>query len=171
LTENVVDAEINQTYSKLKAVLVQKKCRITAEISPTSLIAVEGSIWGTSAKTAQKRLTFTLRQDDTQTHITSTAQMISRYRDFTLVGVILSLVLLSVCVWMALDLQSSNGFWSWLAQTRDGFDVFKAEVFIRLTSFLALFLLLSLALEAYVIVKVRSGIMVVAQEIATSVKV
>ena len=165
-----MNAEISQTYSKLKAVLEEKKCRVTAETPPTSLSAVQGSIWGTSAKTAQKKLTYSLRSDGSQTHVTSTAQLTSRYKNFTLVGVVLSVVLLSVCVWMALDLQSSRGFWSWLSVTSSGFDSLKAALFVRLTSFLAIFLVLSLVIEAYVLVKIRSGIRVFAQEIVTSLQ-
>jgi len=171
LTENVVNSEIDQTYSKLRAVLVQKKCKISAETQPTSLVAVQGSIWGTSAKTAQKKLTYTLKQDGSKTRITATAQLTSRYKNLTLAGVVLSLVLLSVCVWMALDLQSSKGFWSWLTVSSGGFDSLKAALFVRLTAFLAIFLVFSLAFEAYVIVKVRSGIRIFAQEIVTSIQV
>ena len=163
-----MNSEIDQTYSKLKAVLVQKKGKITAEIPPTSLVAVQGSIWGTSAKTAQKKLTYKLSQDGAKTRITSTAQLTSRYKNLTLTGVVLSLVLLFVCVWMALDLQSSKGFWSWLTVSSGGFDSLKAALFVRLTAFLAVFLVFSLAFEAYVIVKVRSGIVVFAKEIAAA---
>jgi hypothetical protein len=170
LSEAAVNTEINQAYTKLKTILAQKKCRITSENPSTTITAVQGSIWGTNAKTAQKNLTFHLSQNGNETQVSNIARLTSAYVNLTLAGVIFSVALLFVCVWIALDLQSSTGVWGWLAQTNDHFDIFKAEVFMRLSWMLVAFLAFSFAVEGYIIARVRAGIELFGQEVVKELR-
>ena len=169
MAKTTLNKNIQETYTNLKTKLAQRKCQIIAEDPPNTVSAIQGSIWGTSPKTAQKKITYTLRQDQAGTNITSTTNLTSAYINLTLVGCVLSVALLALCVWITVDMQgyASNGagFWGWLAQTGGQFDAEKAAAFIRLSGILATFLVGSLVVEAYIIWKVRSGIGVFAQDI------
>jgi len=74
-----------------------------------------------------------------------------------------------ICGWIALDMHNaafgSAGFWSWLAQTNGYFDAHKADIFTKVPLFLAGFLAVTLAIEAFVLRKVQSGIESWAEEI------
>ena len=166
--------EINKAFDKLKALLADNKFKIVAEDPPYSVTAVQGSIWGTSPKSAKKKTTYTLIRQTQEIRVTSTTHLTSDYINMTLVGCVFSVALLIFCAWIALDLQSSpaNGasFWSWLTLTGGQFDANKAAVFIRLTWILVAFLAASLAVEAFIVSKVRYGIGVFAQEIVKALK-
>ena len=86
----------------------------------------------------------------------------------------MSVALLALCGWIALDLQgyaaNGVGFWGWLAQTGGQFDADKAAVFIRVSWILAAFLAGSLAVEAYIVWKVRSGIGAFAQDMVKALQ-
>ena len=176
MPETTVPTEISQTYAKLEALLLERKCKITARKLPSNLTAIHGSIWGTTSKTAQKELVYTLNQTAEGTKIKSTAKLTSSYINLTILGCVISGVLLIICGWIALDLQGSssapNGvtLWSWLVNTNGQLDPYKTEVFIRLSWILAAFLAVSLAVEVYIIEKVRSGIERFAQEIVKLLK-
>jgi hypothetical protein len=159
----------NQLFHDLKALLAKNKCRIVYEDVPKQVTVIQGSLWGTSPKTAQKKVTFTLTQDHEGTEITSNSRLTSSYINFALVGCVFSVALLLVLGWIALDLQSyavnGLGFWSWLAQTGGQYNPDKAAVFIQMSWILAAFLACSIVVEAFIILKVRSGIEVFAKEV------
>jgi hypothetical protein len=171
LPETTLPTEIGQTFTKLEVLLLERKCKLTSQDPPSSLTAIQGSIWGTTPKTAQKKLVYTLSQTAEGTKIKSTAKLTSSYINLTILGCVMSIVLLIICGWIAIDLQgsgfASNGvtFWSWLVQTNGQLDPYKVEVFVRLSFILTTFLAVSLAIEVYVVEKVRSGIERFAQEI------
>jgi hypothetical protein len=170
LAETTLNKDNQETYTNLKTKLTQHKCQIIAEDPPNTVSAIQGSIWGTSPKTAKKKITYTLQQTPEGTNITSTTSLTSAYINFTLVGCVFSVALIALCGWIALDLQgyaaNGAGFWSWLSQTGSQFDADKASVFIRLSGILAAFLVGSLAVEAYIVWKVHRGIEVFAQDMA-----
>jgi hypothetical protein len=170
LAEISVNVELNEVYSKLKASLIKNKCKIIAEEPPTIVLAIQGSLWGTSAKTAQKKTQYQLRQDFQRTCIVSTSNLTSGYINLTLFGVALSIGLLLICVWIALDLQTYSstgvqGFWGWLVQISGRINLDLATLFIRLGWILAAFLAATLVAESIVVARVRSRINVFAAEI------
>jgi hypothetical protein len=173
LAETTTKTEINQAFNKLKTQLTSNKHRIIAQDPPNSLVAVQGSIWGTTPKTAKKKTTCTLTQKAKETHVTCTTHLTSDYVNFTLAGVVFSVALLIVCVWIALDLQSfavNGGFWSWLTLTDGQFDASKASILISLTGILAAFLTVSIAIEAIIVSKVCYGIRSYAKETIETLK-
>ena len=174
MAKTIVDGEINEVFGKLKTLLTQNKCKIIAEEAPKNLTVIQGSIWGTSPKTAKKKITYMLQQDPAGTNITSTACLTSAYINFTLVGCVLSAALLALCGWIALDMQgyaaNGVGFWGWLVQTGGQFDADKAAIFIRLSWILAAFLAGSLAVEAFIVLKVHSGIGAFAEDMVKALQ-
>jgi hypothetical protein len=65
---------------------------------------------------------------------------------------------------------NKTSFWNWLAFTGGQFDSNKANVFIWLAWFLSVLFVASLAVEAFIISKIRSGIGVFAQETLKALK-
>jgi hypothetical protein len=171
LSETVVSVGIEVAYAQLKAQLIQSNCKIIAEEPPKSVSAVQGSLWGTLAKTAQKKITYTLKQDSLGTHISSHSALTTGYLKLTLAGVVLSFLLMLICAWIALDLQAyasvgTEGVWSWLAQTGgDHVDLDKAAVFTRFMWILEAFLAATLLAEGIIVARVRAKIGIFAEEV------
>jgi hypothetical protein len=174
LAEASIKAEVKLTFDKLKTIIANEKDKIVYEDPPHSLTLVQGSIWGITPRTAKKITTYTLSQEAQETRITSKTHLTSDYVNLALAGCIFSIALLIVCIWIALDLQNLAAnktiFWSWLALTSGQVDSNKANVFLWLTWFLSVFLAASLALEAFIISKIRSGIGVFTQETLKALK-
>jgi hypothetical protein len=158
LPQATLNTQIVDSYEKLKALLVENRYSVTTENAPRALTTAKGSLWGTTPKTAKKKFSYILVQNGQQTQIRATAQLAPSYVYFTVAGYILSLALLFVCVWIAVDLQGTQGFWSWLAQVGSQFDAQKAVMFTVLTSALAVFLAVSLVVETFIVWKARRGV-------------
>ncbi len=171
MAETTTNQNIQATYINLKTKLAQRNTKITTETPPNTVSATQGSIWGTSPKTAQKKITFTLQQEETGTHIKATSALTSGYIKLTVAGCIFSVALAIVCFWIGWDLtnyaSTGKGYWIWLAQTSGPFNRFEpdtAALLIRVTWILTAFLVGTLVAEAVVIAKVRSGINAFAKE-------
>jgi hypothetical protein len=80
LPQAIINAEINQTYNKLKALLIQSQHNLTAQDPPTTITTAQGSIWGTQPKTAKKQTTFKLQEQQGKTQITSTTRPTQDYK-------------------------------------------------------------------------------------------
>jgi hypothetical protein len=161
LAEVIVSVGIDEAYAKLKAQLTQNKCRIIAEKAPENVSVVQGSLWGTSPKTAQKKTNYTLWKDASGTHVASASTLTAGYINLTVVGCMLSVALALVCVWMAYDVQAyvSNGvqgFWSWLAQTHGRLNDDMAALFIKIMWIFVAFLTVTLVAETIIIFRVRA---------------
>ena len=173
--QKTLNLEIKETYHKLESLLAKNKCRIIAEAKPSGVSVIQGSLWGTSPQAAQKRTTYSLAQDTKETSITATSKLTKGYINLTLIGCVFSLVLLAVCVWIALNLQSyvavgEAGFWGWLSQIGGYIDMDKAAIFIQLTWILSAFLAATLIVEALIVWKVYSKIDVFSQEILNALE-
>ncbi len=170
MPQTVVNAGTEEAYTQLKAQLTKKKCKIAFEQAPNSISAVQGSLWGTSPKAAQKKITFTLQQDVSGTTVTGNSKLTSGYIKLTLIGCALSIALMLVCVWIALDLQSyvsvgTAGVWNWLGQVNGHLDTEKATIFIRLDWILSAFLAATLTAEAVIVARVHAKIEIFVEEI------
>ncbi len=165
-----MNLELNEVFSKLKASLIRNNCKIIAE-EPLKIIEIlQGSLWGTSPKTAQKKTQYRLRQNAQGTYIASTSSLTSGYINLTLSGVALSIGLMLLCIWIALDLQTyslmgAQGFWGWLVQINGRVDSGVTASLIRLSWILATFLAATLVAESLVISWIRSRIDALAEEI------
>jgi hypothetical protein len=159
LAEVIVSVGIDEAYAKLRAQLTQSKCRIVAEKAPESVSVIQGSLWGTSPRTAQKKTNYTLWQDVSGTHVASVSALTAGYINLTVVGCVLSVALALVLVWMAFDLQAYissgvQGFWSWLAQMHGRLNADAAALFIKMMWILVAFLVATLVAETVIIVRV-----------------
>jgi hypothetical protein len=169
LAQTTTDFSAEETYIKLKAELTRRKCKITNEQPPNSLTAVQGSIWGTSAKTAQKTTTYTLQQTQSGAQVIAKSALTKKYVYFTLVGVLFSLIVLFICAWIAIDLQTylnmeNPGTWSWIAKSGGEIDLDKTLIFVRLSWILTTFLALTLLAEGFILIRLRRNLDAFAEE-------
>jgi hypothetical protein len=169
LVERTVSLEIEKAYAGLKAVLLEKNCKIISEEAPTLISVRQGSLWGISPLTAKKNVNYRLASVDSGTRITCSSQLASDWKNLTVIGSVLSVVVVALCLWMSMDLGTvvatqQPSYWSWIA-TVDGYiDVQTAEMFAVLTRMLAVFLAFILAAEAVIVVYVQFKINMFAEE-------
>jgi hypothetical protein len=169
LLERTVGLEIKKAYAELKALLLEKGCRITAEEPPLLISVKQGSLWGISPKTAKKVVTYRLAPVDSGTRITCSSSLASDWKNLTVIGTALSVLVASLCWWIAMDLDAfmitqQPSYWSWIA-TVDGYIDFQtAETFVSLTRMLAIFLAIIIALEAVIAVYAHFRINAFAEE-------
>jgi hypothetical protein len=175
LAQATIDTSVEETYIKLKTELTQRKFKITNEQPPNSLTAVQGSIWGTSAKSAQKTTKYTLQQTRAGTRLTAKSTLTKKYVYFTVVGVLFSLIVLFICAWIAIDVQTylnteNPSTWSWLAQSGGEIDLDKTLIFTRLSWILTTFLALTLLAEGFILIRLRRSLDAFAGEILKALK-
>lgn len=163
LLELTVNLKIEEAYPKLKAVLVEKGCRVHSEESPKQICFKQGSLWGISPKTAKKTINVNFESVDDGTKISCTSRLASDWKNITLIGCVLAVVLVGLCVWMATDLTTFMttrlpNFWSWLIAVGENEDLVVGQAFVNLTLGLAFFLSAVILLEAAIVVYVYSKI-------------
>ena len=170
MTETNVNKEIQQTFSKLKLLLADKKCRILSEENLSRITVVQGSLWGTSPKTAQKKTTYLLRETSSGTNIKASSSLTRSYLCFTLVGVAFSVALMIICFWIALNLRvyidgGAPGVWGWLVQVHGFLDLKVAQFLETLGWALGAFLAISLVVEGVIIARVLAHLELFSKEI------
>jgi len=157
LVERIVSLEVEKAYAELKALLLEKNCKIVAEEAPVLVSASQGSLWGISPVTAKKVVDYRLAPMDSGTRITCSSSLASDWKILTVIGCALAVFVASLCLWISIDLDTlvttqQQSYWSGIA-TVDGFIDFKtAQMFAGLTRILAVFLVISLAAEAAIVV-------------------
>lgn len=170
MIEKTVDLDEEHAFEKLKDVLLQKNCKITAEKPPKTISAKQGSLWGISPRTAKKTITWQLSPADSTARIAASSSLSSDWKNITIVGSALSIVLAAVCLWISADLEGflstlQPSWWSWIAFSDGVANAAVASSFIALTLVLAVFLVVVVALEAVIYVYAKRRIDLFAEEI------
>jgi len=169
LVERTVSLDAEKAYAELKASLLEKKCKITAEEAPTLISVKQGSLWGISPATAKKNVNCRLASAASGgTRITCSSSMASDWKNLTIIGCVLSVAVIALCLWMAADLNAfvatqQQGYWSGIATVNGYVDTQTAEMFAGLTRMLAVFLAFIIVAEAAIVVYVHSKINTVAE--------
>jgi len=164
-----VSLGINEAYADLKALLLKRGCRIVAEEPPTFISVRQGSLWGISPRTAKKVVSYRLSPVDSGTLIAVSSSLASDWKNLTIIGSALAVLVMALCWWIAADLEAfmitqEPSYWSWIA-TVDGYIDFQtAQSFAGLTRTLAVFLAIILVLEVVIVVYVHFRINVFAEE-------
>jgi hypothetical protein len=154
LIEKIVNSDTEKTYARLKAVLLEKGCRIVSEQPPTSVSVVQGSIWGVTPKAAEKTLNFSLTIEGSKTKVSASANVTSKWRNLAIVGTALAAIVALLCFWIGLDLQAfvagaEPRFWSWIV-TGSSVALVLANLLAKLSFGLAFFLVVVIGLEVFV---------------------
>jgi hypothetical protein len=170
LLERTVGLEIEKARAELKALLFQKGCRITAEELPTLISVKQGSLWGISPRTAKKTMIYSLAPVDSGTRITCSSSLASDWKNLTVIGTALAVIVAALCWWIATDLDSfvatqQSGYWSWLVTVDGGYIDFQtAQMLAGVTRMLAVFLVIIIIVEAVVAVYTYFRINLFAEE-------
>ena len=170
LFERIINSDIEKAYDNFRQRLLTKDCRLVSEEKPNFIVVKQGSLWGVSPKTAKKKITLRFSSSEGETRISVSSHLSSDWKNLTLIGSALSVLLAVVCVWIATDLNAlvashSEGFWSWLATIDSYVNVQVAQTLATLTSGLAAFLVVVVILEAVIYVVVKRKLNAFAEEI------
>jgi hypothetical protein len=169
LLERNVDLEIRKAYENLKAALLQKGCKVIAEEPPTFISVRQGSLWGISPRTAKKVVNCRFSSGDSGTRIVVSSSLSSDWKNLTVIGSALSLIVASLCWWIAADLagfaeSQQPSYWSWIIANGGYTNLGLAQAFVGLTRGLAIFLAVVVLLEVIIYVYVKSRIDEFAEE-------
>jgi len=169
LVEKIVSLEIEKAYEELKSLLLKKGSRIITEEPPARISVKQGSVWGISPTSAKKVLTYRLSPVPSGTRISCSSSLASDWKNLTIIGSALSVIVAGLCLWIAIDLEAftvtqTPSYWSWLA-TAGGYANFQlVQAFAGLARVLAVFLVIMMVLEVAIVVYVRSRINEFARE-------
>jgi hypothetical protein len=157
VNEHTVDLEIEETYSKLKATLVEKGCKIVSEEPPKQISVKQGSLWGVTPRSAKKTVQYHLEPIGQKTRVTFSSKLSTDWKNLTIIGTALSFIVVGLCLWISMDLSAftvtrQSSYWSWIATVNGYVDFRISEVFINLTRALAVFLSVIIALEVVIAV-------------------
>jgi hypothetical protein len=169
LLERTVSLEIEKAHAELKALLLEKNCRIIAEEAPVLISVKQGSLWGISPRTAKKTVTCRLASVDSGTRIACSSALASDWKNLTIIGTALSVLVASLCWWIATDLDAfmitqQPSYWSWLVTVDSYRDFQTAQMLAGLTRMLAVFLALIIIIEAVIAVYAHFRINAFAEE-------
>jgi len=157
LVEQTLPVTNEKAYAKLKAILLENGCSVIAEEPSTFLKVRQGSLWGISPRAAKKVISCRFVPVDSGTRVTLSSRLASDWKNLTIVGSVLAVIVASVCWWISLDLEGfitthQATYWSWLA-TSNGYISYEfAQAFADMSRWLAIFLVVVVILEAVIFV-------------------
>jgi hypothetical protein len=163
VVEQTLNMPLADAYEDLKTHLKQEGCKIIYETSPTELIVRQGSLWGLAPQNAKKSVTCTLSQNGSETKICCSSKLSRDWVNITVIGIVLSIVMVGVCVWISLDLAhfldtGVTTSWSWIASSGMYIDYNAGEYFINLTHMLAGFLTAVILAETLILFYARARV-------------
>jgi hypothetical protein len=169
LFERNVGLEIEKAYADLKALLLRKGCKIVAEEPPTFMSVKQGSLWGISPRTAKKVVQYRLSPVDSGTRISCSSALASDWRNLTIIGSALAILLMALCLWITADLEvfmitQEPSYWSWIVMVDSYLDFQTGQMLVSLTRMLTVFLAIIIALEAVIAVYAHFRINAFAEE-------
>ena len=160
---------INKAHADLKAFLLRKGCKVVAEEPPTFISVKQGSLWGISPRTAKKVVRYRLSQVDSGTRITVSSSLASDWKNLTIIGSTLAVLVMALCWWITADLEAfmitqEPSYWSWIVMVDSYIDFQTGQMLVSLTRVLAVFLAIITALEAVIAVSAHFRINAFAEE-------
>ena len=167
--ERNIGLEIEKAYADLKALLLRKGCRIVAEEPPTFISVKQGSLWGISPRTAKKVVRYSLSPVDSGTRISCSSSLASDWKNLTIIGIALAVLLMALCWWITADLEAfmitqEPSYWSWIVMVDSYIDFQTGQMLTVLTRMLTVFLAIIITLEAMIAVYAYSRINAFAEE-------
>jgi hypothetical protein len=152
LLERSVGLEIEKAYSEMRAILLEKGCRIVSEEPPQQISIEHGSLFGVSPKSAKKVVSYQLFPRESGTRIVGCSSVSSGWSNLTFWGNVIAGVVAIVFWWIASDIASlivggASGYWTWLA-VAFGYPHIQYTLFmINLTRALSIVLVVIILLE------------------------
>ena len=169
MVERTVSLKIERSFAELKALLLEKDCIFLAEEAPRLISARHGSLWGVSPLAAKKELKYRLSSVDSTTRITCSSSLASDWKNLTIFGSVLGIVVTFIFMWIAMDLTfhlttQQQSWWGWIV-TANGFTAVQtAQAFADLLWILVVFLAIVIVAELIVVVNVHFKMNAFAEE-------
>jgi hypothetical protein len=169
LLEREVDLAIGEVYRDWKTLMLEKGCVVIAEEPPKSISVRQGSVWGLSPRTAKKVINCRLSSVGSSTRMAVSSSLAADWKNLTIIGSVLSIVVATVCWWISADLSGfiatqQPSFWSWIATSGGFSNLEAAQSFAVLTQVLAVFLVTIVLLEIIIFAHAKSRVDVFAEE-------
>lgn len=155
MPEKTIPLPIEETYQKLRNLLLTKGCKIVNEQPPNFAWIKQGSLSGILPKSAKKNIRFELSSSESKTKITAKSDIDSVWTNLTLYGSILATVLAGVLLWAAADMEAyamtaKSGVWTWLAGAYGYPDVDRVLFTVAVNRDAAFFLILAVVFEVVI---------------------
>lgn len=169
MTETIVKLSIDESIVNLKRLLNEKDAHLIKEESD-SVTVRHGSIWGVSPVSAKKIVRFELStHGEDETKIASQSKLSRDYVRFTLFGIILTVAVMLVCLWISFDLSAvvlehSNFLGGVVSSSVRAFRLLSDVILL-----FALFLAATLVLESVVIININRKIETFARRILMNI--
>ena len=166
---------INKAHADLKAFLLRKGCKVVAEEPPTFISVKQGSLWGISPRTAKKVVRYRLSPVDSGTRISCSSSLASDWKNLTIIGSTLAVLVIALCWWITADLEvfmitQEPSYWSWIVMVDSYIDFQTGQMLVSLTRMLVVFLAIITAIEAVIAVYAHFRINAFAEEILNALR-
>lgn len=170
MSERIIKLETNEIYSKMKQFFLDRDYQILVDTPPDNLSIKQGSIWGILPRTAKKIINYRFYSKQSETEIRFSSSFAPEWKNLTIIGYIVSFFLVGLSFWISVDLEhylitGTEGFWSWIATSINTSGFSSAQSFSELARILALFLILVLIVETFLVFYSRYKLNDVANEI------
>ena len=155
MLDRTVSLGITEAYLKLKETLASKGCRTVSEDPPNRIVVVQGSLWGITPTNAKKTLSYNLNTVNSETRVTCSSRLSSDWKNLTLIGTALSIIVVGLCLWVSVDLDAfmvtrQTSFWSSIISVNSYVDLQLGAAFTNLMKALALFLSVMIVVEVVI---------------------
>ncbi len=175
MTVQTIRMEPNEAFLKIKEELTKRGCKIISDNLPKQIIAKQGSIWGLSPKTAQKIVTIDLEKAEFGTKITCSSKLGSSWKNLTIIGTALSIVVVGICLWIAYDLNvflasRQPNYWSWLISVGGAVYVQIAQSLVSTMEILAVSLSSIIVFETIIALYAQRRVNLFAEEMLRELK-
>ena len=153
----------------MKQFFIDKDYPIILDNPNVQISIKQGSIWGIQPRTAKKIINNAFRPLQSGTTIQYFSKFSADWKKLTIIGYILSFLLVILSLWISSDLQNyiltgNAGFWSWIV-TSNIINSNLVQSLADLTRLLALFLILVLFIETFIVLYSKIKINEIAKEI------
>jgi len=170
VSERIVNSKTNDIYFKMRQFFLDRNYQIIADNPPSNLSIKQGSIWGILPRTAKKIINYSFSSFQSETQIRFSSSFAPEWKTLTILGYVFSFFLVGLSFWISTDLEhyiltGNSGFWSWIATSANTSGFSSAQSFSDLARILALFLILVLIVETFLVLYSRFKINDVANEI------
>lgn len=100
--------------------LLKKNYSLIIEEPLKRILVKQGSLWGISPQTAKKMIDYRFSSTSSGTRIVASSSLAPGWKNLTIIGSILAVILASLCWWISVDLENfvathQPTSWSWLA--------------------------------------------------------
>lgn len=159
MCETFTSVPIEEAYANLKKILLDNKCKLLVEDWPKSICVRQGSLSGVFPLSAKKVVSFYFYSEGSGTKISCSSQISSDWKNLTLYGSIVAAVMAGMFLWIAFDINcylanGAKGFWAWLGQWYEVYNVLGGLFMARLMQLLAILLVVMILFEVLIVVYV-----------------